>query len=100
MLSKLRIPRCPRERDYVADVFHAGEIHEHALEAHAETGVLDSAETAEIEVPPVGLFFHAVRGLCADARLEHVEALLALAAADDLADARGEHIHRGDGLAV
>src|SRR4051812_22138969 len=38
---ELRIPRCPRERDYVADVFHAGEVHQHALEAHAETRVLD-----------------------------------------------------------
>jgi hypothetical protein len=29
-----------------------------------------------------------------------VEALLALAAADDLADAGRQHVHRGDGLAV
>jgi hypothetical protein len=29
-----------------------------------------------------------------------VEALLALAAADDLADAGREHVHRGDRLAV
>ena len=33
-------------------------------------------------------------------RVEDVEALLALAAADDLADARGEDVHRGDGLPV
>jgi hypothetical protein len=30
------------------------------------------------------------------ARVEHVEALLALAAADDLADAGREHVHRRD----
>jgi hypothetical protein len=34
------------------------------------------------------------------ARVEHVEALLALAAADDLADAGRQHVHRRDGLAV
>jgi hypothetical protein len=34
------------------------------------------------------------------ARVEAVEALLALAAADDLADAGREHVHRGDGAAV
>jgi hypothetical protein len=34
------------------------------------------------------------------ARVEHVEALLALAAADDLADAGRQHVHRGDGAAV
>jgi hypothetical protein len=31
-------------------------------------------------------------------RVEDVEALLALAAADDLADAGRQHVHRGDGL--
>ena len=34
------------------------------------------------------------------ARVEHVEPLLALAAADDLADARRQHVHRRDRLAV
>ncbi len=33
-------------------------------------------------------------------RVEHVEALLALAAADDLADPRRQHVHRRDGPAV
>ena len=31
---------------------------------------------------------------------QHVVALLALAAADDLADARRQHVHGGDGLSV
>ena len=33
---ELRVARRARERDHVADVFHAGEVHQHALEAHAE----------------------------------------------------------------
>src|ERR1035441_7367044 len=43
---KLRVARGSRERDDVADVFHAGEVHQHALETHAEAGVVDAAEAA------------------------------------------------------
>ena len=60
----------------------------------------DAAEPAQVEVPPVGLFLHAVAGMLADPLQQHVVALFALAAADDLADARRQHVHRGDRLAV
>src|SRR5690606_1388406 len=73
------------ERDDVADVFHAGDVHEQAFEAEAEAGVGDGAEAPEIEVPGVGGLVETVRP---DLFAEHVEALFALAAADDLADAR------------
>src|SRR4051794_14945359 len=35
---ELRVSRRPREGNYIADVFHAGEVHEHAFEAHPEAG--------------------------------------------------------------
>src|SRR5690606_30917496 len=50
-----------RERNDVADVLHAGHVHEQALEAEAEAGVGDGAEASEIEVPGVGGFGEAVR---------------------------------------
>src|SRR5437899_5947697 len=64
--SEFGITRGSRERDYVADVFHAGEVHYHALETHAEAGVLDAAESAEIEIPPVVFLFHAAVGIVPD----------------------------------
>lgn len=41
------------EGDDVADVGHAGDEHEEALEAHAEAGVGDGAVFAEVGVPAV-----------------------------------------------
>ena len=55
------------------------------------------AVAAQVAVPPVVLGIHAE---LADALFEQLDALLALAAADDLADARNEAVRRGDGLAV
>src|SRR5690606_18514673 len=104
--SKARVAACSlelgraggaRERNDVADVLHAGHVHEQALEAEAEAGVGDGAEASEIEVPGVGGFGEAVRS---DLFPEHVEALLALTAADALADARREHVHRAHGAPV
>ena len=55
------------------------------------------AVAAQVEVVLVLVGVHAEFG---DAALEDVEALLALGAADDLADAGNEAVGRGDGLAV
>ena len=82
---------------YVADVAHAREIHHHALEAEAEARVAAGAVAAQVAVPPVVGGIHAE---LLDAALEHVEPLLALAAADDLADAGHKAVRRGDGFAV
>ena len=81
----------------VADVGDAGQIHDHALEAQAEAGVLAGAEAAQVQVPPVIFGVHAQ---LFDAGLQHVQALLTLAAADDLADAGDQTVGCGDGLAV
>ena len=39
----------------VADVRDAGEVHDHALEAHAEAGVLRGAVLAQLQIPPIVL---------------------------------------------
>ena len=82
---------------HVADVAHAGQVHDHALKAETEARVTAAAVAAQVEIPPV--VFLAQTELL-HALGEQVEPLLTLAAADDLADARHEAVRRGDGLAV
>src|SRR5512144_3124541 len=94
---KIRRARYARIRNRIADIRQPADIDDEALEAQAEARVRHRAVAAEVAIPLV------VRGIELElphARIEHVEALLALRAADDLADARREYIHRGDGLAV
>ena len=55
------------------------------------------AVAAQVEIPPVSLW---VESLFFHSRFEHVEPLFALAAADDLAYAGHQHIHRAHGLSV
>src|SRR5580700_1899761 len=78
-----------REGDRVAHVGEAGRIGEGALEAEAEAGVRHRAVAPQVAVPGVMLLIDAALG---HARVEHREALLALAAADDLADPRRQHV--------
>ena len=59
--------------------------------------MLDRAVLAQLEVPPVVLDVHAQ---LANALSEHVQALLALAAAAQLAHAGHQQVSRRDGLAV
>src|SRR5467141_3837407 len=92
-----RIPRRPRKRDSVAHVGEAGDVGERALEPQAEAGVGHGAVAAEIAVPGVVL---PVDVALRHAGVEHIETLLALAAADDLADARRQHVHRRHRAAV
>src|SRR5579872_3066727 len=83
-----RLSRSARERDDVTDVVHAGGVDDRALQAQAEAGVRDSAVTAQVAVPPVRL---GIQLEVAEARVQHVQPLLALRAADDLADAGRQH---------
>src|SRR5689334_18392440 len=94
---ELRRARRARVRDRVADVGEAADVDDEALEAETEACVRYRAVTAEIAVPRIHLRIEAELG---DALVEDVEALLALRAADDLADAGREHVHRGDGAAI
>ena len=57
----------------------------------------DAAVFAEVDIPVVGFRIEAVLG---EILQQDVEPLLALAAADDLADAGDEHVHGGDGFVV
>jgi hypothetical protein len=51
---ELAVAGCPGEGDDVADVGHAGDKHEQALEAQAKAGVGDAAVFPQIDVPVVG----------------------------------------------
>ena len=82
---------------HVADVADTRQVHHHALEAQTEAGVTAGAVAAQVAVPPVILRVHAQ---LLDAALQNVQPLLALAAADDLADAGHQTVCRGHGLAV
>src|SRR5262245_51739741 len=86
-----------RERDRVAHVREPGRVRDRALEAEPEAGVRHGAVAAQVAIPGEALLVDAD---LRHARVEAIEPLLALAAADDLADARREHVHRGDGPAV
>ena len=97
LASERRVPRGARVRDHVADVGHAGDIGHQALETEAKAGVRHGAVAAEIAVPAVVL---RIQAELRHARVEDVQAFLALAAADDLADAGREHVHRRDRLAA
>ena len=55
------------------------------------------AVTAEVSVPLIVLW---IQSKLRQARIEDTQALFALAAADDLADAGCQNIHRSNGLAV
>src|SRR5947209_17533175 len=83
----------PREGDHVADIRQTGYVGNRSLEAQAKARVRHRAVASEIAIPAVGV---RVEAGFRDAAVEDIEPLLALAAADDLADTRGEHVHRGD----
>src|SRR5688500_1689905 len=92
---EVRLARCAWERDHVANVLDTRRVDDRALEAETEARVWHRAVATEIAIPPV---VGRVQAHLADAPVEHVEALFALRAADDLADARRENVHRSDGL--
>src|SRR2546426_2507151 len=81
--SELRVARYARKGYHVTDVLHSRDELHRALEAETEARVRHRAVAAEIQIPPV-----LVLGQVAlpDAALQHFEAVLALRAADDLAD--------------
>ena len=82
---------------HVADVGNSGQIHNHALEAQAESGVAAGAVAPQVQIPPVILGVQAQLG---HPRLQHIQPLLALGTADDLADSRHQAVSGGHGLAV
>src|SRR5262245_51256982 len=82
-VSVPRIPRRAREGNGVADVGEAGGVGEGTLKTKAEAGVRHRAVAPEVAVPGVVL---TVDGAFGHARIQYVEPLFALAAADDLAD--------------
>ena len=55
VISEVRASGRSGEREHVADVVHAGKVHNQALKAQTETRVLYAAVLAELQVPPVVL---------------------------------------------
>src|SRR5712671_6503026 len=96
-LSEFRVARRSGEGDHVADIGHSGGVEDRTFKAQAEAGVGHGAVAAKVAVPGVGVL---VEVHLVEAAVEDVEAILALGAADDLADAGGEDVHGGDGAAV
>src|SRR5207237_2107522 len=86
-----------REGDGVAHVGEAGDVGEGALEAEAKASVRHRAVAAQIAVPGVVLLVDAALGHIA---VQYLGPLLALAAADDLADPRRQYVHSRDRPAV
>src|SRR5690348_2354128 len=83
--------------DGVADVGQSADIDQQALEAEAEAGVRHRAVAAQVTVPVIG---GRIEPELDHSPVEVVQSLLALRTADDLADARREHVHRGHGFFV
>src|SRR4051794_38901164 len=86
-----------RKRNYVTDVGETGDVSERALEAETESGVRHGPVPPQVAIPAIRL---RVQPRLRHALIEHVEPLLTLAAADDLADRGHQHVHGGHGLAV
>src|SRR5262245_64423608 len=80
VLLVLRVPRRARKRDRVADVGEPGDVRHRPLEAEPEPGVRHRAVAAEVPIPAVAVLVESALG---HARIEDVQPLLALAAADD-----------------
>src|SRR5712691_10676789 len=91
------VSRRPRERNDVTYVGKSRGVRHGALEAQAESRVRHRAVAAQVAIPAVMLLVELGGG---EPRVQHIEALLALAAADDLADAGRQHVHRRDSPAV
>ena len=89
--------RRPRIRDDIANIAFAGDEHQQALETEAEASMWHRAVATRIDIPAIA---GRVEPMGLHRRDQAVQALFTLAAADDLADAGHEHIHRRDGLSV
>src|SRR3989339_1097492 len=94
---KIRLLGPPRKRDHVANIPHAVKIQYGALEAQAETGVLDPAVFPEIEIPPIILFFKAA---FRHPRFQDIDPFFPLAPPDHLSYPGNQEIHGGDGFSV
>src|SRR5207248_5397496 len=92
-----RVARGPRKRDHIADVAESGCVRDGPLESETEARMRHRAIPSQIAIPAVMLTVEAGGG---HPRIENVESFLALAAADDFSDARGQNVHRGDGAIV
>src|SRR5580765_17083 len=90
--SELRVAGRARKRDDIANVRHACEEHQQALEAQAEARVRHGDVTSQFRIPPVVLRLELVKFQVLQ---QLVQALFPLRAANDFANARHQDIHGG-----
>src|SRR5690349_5044028 len=88
---KLRASGCAGKRNDITNICDTGHEHQHALETEAEAGMGHGPITAEIEIPFIILWVHFV---AAHARFQDLQAFLALAPSDNLANSRHQQVHR------
>src|SRR6056297_443230 len=82
---EIGIPRVTRKRNHIANVGHPGDVLDRSLQPQPKTGVGYGAETPQIELPPVFLL---IEPRLRHPPLQHIEAFLTLASADDFSDPR------------
>src|SRR3569833_2790273 len=87
--SVFRMPRRARIRNRIADIAEATGVHHQPLESEPEARMRHRAVAAQVAIPAV---MRRIEVEFPDARVEQVQALLALAAAHDLADAGREDV--------
>lgn len=95
--SVFRAARGAGERQHVADVLHAGNVHDQPLKAQPKACVRVGAIAPQIQIELIILFAHASFG---NALPQHFQAFLPLTAADELAHAGHQQIHGGHGFPV
>src|SRR5215510_7306432 len=98
--NRTSVPRVawrPRKRNRIAHVRQPRDVRHRALEPEPEPRVRYRAVATQVAIPAVVLLVYV---MLVQSRIEHIESLFALTTPDDLADPRGEHIHRRDGLPV
>ena len=95
--SEIAVAGRPRERQYVANIVYSRKIQQHALESHAESRVLASAVTAQVDIPVKLFYIHAASFHFGD---EFAVVLFSLAAAHHFACARHEIVHSRHRFAV
>src|SRR5918998_821281 len=82
------------KRNDISNIGHARHHHEKAFKPESKSRVWYATETAAIQIPPVTLRCHAA-GL--NPLFEDIEAFFALAAANQFAHPRHQHIHSRNG---
>src|SRR5439155_10964010 len=97
LISELGVFWHSRKRNDITHILHPGRIHDGAFEPQPKPRMWHRAVPAQVAIPVVRSLveLHLIH-----AAIEYIEPFFTLRPADNLADAGGEDIHRGDGFFV